>query len=510
MVILPHLRSIRFGALVLIGLCTSTWGHAGAAHAATPPDRLAILQLLRQDRFDELEARLKRYTDRYRAGRTSDEFVEQAYRAFASADPAVEQKLDAWTAARPKSPAARMARALFYLNLATVSRGQALARNTPKVRFRDMRDYTGKSAADLKAVLERDPQFGIAYATLIQIAMMIGHHRAADAVNNKGLEMDPRSTLIRWRYLYSLTPWWRSVRSRPRIASALARHVLKGLLREWAVPEREPEVPATIERQLASIDSASIENPALEPLKGFGDYVIAELLGRRGRRQEAIDYYERALRYGPYWYYLQRQGENFKRLELYRDAAKSFTQALNVRPQVSDVLGDRASVKRKLGQFDSALMDLDMALSLSPRDPYILLELAYTLREAKRYDGVLPALDQAMLYGAHNEYIRDTRGRFLLYQLKRPADAIADLRRATELNPRSKQYWYNYGLALYRTKSCKASDALDAYLELCEAGAECWDQAMEWAAHIAELLKEPKVCPTREAEWREDGHDGHR
>ena len=134
-------------------------------------------------------------------------------------------------------------------------------------------------------------------------------------------------------------------------------------------------------------------------------------------------------------------------------------------------------------------------IPVDPRNPRILLQVAYALRQVKRYDDALSTLDRALLYGAHDDDVRDTRGRILLYELNRPADAILDLERATQLDPGSKKYWYNYGLALYRTKDCKAVEALSTYRKVCEAGARCTKTSMAWAAEVIEYLKNPRICP---------------
>lgn len=121
--------------------------------------------------------------------------------------------------------------------------------------------------------------------------------------------------------------------------------------------------------------------------------------------------------------------------------------------------------------------------------------MAYALRQVKRYDDALSTLDRALLYGAHDDDVRDARGRILLYELNRPADAILDLERATQLDPGSNKYWYNYGLALYHTKDCKAVEALSIYRKVCEAGARCTKTNMAWAAEVIEYLRNPRICP---------------
>ncbi len=87
------------------------------ADKAVPADRVEILDLLRQKKFDELDLLLKIYLEDYQAGKASDQILNHAYYAFRSADPALQPLLDRWVATRPKSSAARMARADTFLKL---------------------------------------------------------------------------------------------------------------------------------------------------------------------------------------------------------------------------------------------------------------------------------------------------------------------------------------------------------------------------------------------------------
>lgn len=481
----------KLAVFVLLGIYLGLWSHSTVADpGAAAPDRLELLRLLRQSNFDELDVQLKQYRDDYQAGNISDHIVEQAYQSFASADPDLEPKLNEWIATRPDSHSARMARALFYQKLGLISRGYALSRKTPDERFAAMRDYLDLAGSDFSAALELNPRLSIAYGSLILIAMMRGDDAASDSLVRKGLEADSRSFVIRRRYLFSLVPWWRGVSS-PSDGS----NPYMSLLREWLGAEDRIEVPKSIQRFVAEIEQDAVDNPVLEPLKGFGDYVIADLLSRQDRREEAAEYFEKALRFGDYWWYLYRQGYNYFRLNRFDDAVASYTRALEAWPQVPDTLDWRARSLRKLNQLDRAFADWDLALSVDPRNPIILVQVAYALRQVKRYDDALSTLDRALLYGAHDDDVRDARGRILLYELNRPADAILDLERATQLDPGSNKYWYNYGLALYRTKDCKAVEALSTYRKVCEAGARCTKTNMAWAAEVIEYLRNPRICP---------------
>ena len=166
---------------------------------------------------------------------------------------------------------------------------------------------------------------------------------------------------------------------------------------------------------------------------------------------------------------------------------------------VPDTLDLRARSFKRSGKPEQAIADWKRALSMDPRNPRILVQLAYGFREAKQYDDVLSTLDLAMLYGANDEDVRDARGRILLYELNQPAEAIADLRRATELDPTRSKYWYNYGLAMYRAKDCEAEGALASYQSVCATSSDCSAAMLKWAADAIRYLKNPRVCPTQPA-----------
>lgn len=462
-VAMPYSSPSWLWAIVLsLGLCL--WGQIDTALARSP-ERLELLGLLQERQFDELEGRLAGYLQGYRAGEISDHVLERAYNAFASADPALERLLDEWIAARPESYSARMGRANYFQHLGLVYRGHR--RRTPKDRGPLMSESFARAKSDLAAALEINPHLGVAYGSLIVIGMVLGKHAEVDALVRTGLEADPRSFTIRRRYLYSLVPRWRAGTEKPFEA---------------------------IRNFVAEVERDAVDNPALLPLKGFVDFAVAGALAWRGRREEAVAHFEKALRFGDYWWYLDRQGYNYYWLQRYDDAVASFTRALKAWPQVPGTLDWRARSWRKLGQLDRGFADWDSALSLDPANPRILVQVAYGLRDLQRYDAVLSTLDRAMLYGADDENVRDARGRILLYELERPAESIADLRRATELNPRKKKYWYNYGLALYRIKDCEAVPALTTYLKVCEAGAKCKADNPEWAS---EVIAGQAICDSR-------------
>jgi hypothetical protein len=81
-------------------------------------------------------------------------------------------------------------------------------------------------------------------------------------------------------------------------------------------------------------------------------------------------------------------------------------------------------------------------------------------------------------------YIRDARGLVRLYDLYRPAEAIADLKHAAEVRPNTRHYWRNYGRALHALHDCEATYALARYWNLCDGGARCTEGNVKWAKAI--------------------------
>ena len=452
-------------------------------------ERAELLQLLHQEKFEELDARFEAYFNRYRAGEISDHHIEQAYHTFGSADPGLQSKLDAWIAARPDSASARMARAVYNAHLGWINRGTALARNTPEQRFEIMRNRFSAAWSDLSAVLALEPEHGNAYGLLIQISMALGGTESTDALARAGLQADPRSFVIRRRYLFSLTPWWRGYPQPAREATSLRER-----LHQWFEGGERDGVPDEIRTFVAQIEMDGQENSALSPLEGFVDYVRGALLARERRREQAVEYFDNARQFGDYWLYHHAQGQNFYYLGQYEDAVASFTRALEAWPEGPNALNWRARAYRRLGQLDKAFDDWETALSLDPSNPKILVRLAYALREVKRYEDVLTVLDRALVYGEYDDDVRDARGRILLYELGRPADAIEDLRWATELEPNSKR-WYNYSLALYRIRDCKAAEALAIYRAVCAVGTTCSEKNLAWAGEAIAHLQDTRICP---------------
>ena len=204
----------------------------------------------------------------------------------------------------------------------------------------------------------------------------------------------------------------------------------------------------------------------------------------KGRSEEALMLLDNAIEDSGYWIYRHKRADVFFGLERYEEALEEFNEALAEWPQLADVLAARARAHHELGDSQAAFADWDAAFALDSYNPKSILYRAYALRDLERYDEVLALLNQGMVRGADDLYIRDARGRILLYELDRPAEALADLKHTTELQPNSKRYWHNYGRALIALYDCESTYALARYWNLCDRGARCSEGNVEWAKAI--------------------------
>lgn len=463
----------------LLLFCVST---VNATASAELVSRHKLQDMLRQGDFDALEQILAGAEQSYEAGQVPDSMVEHAYYAFGSADPELEARFGEWIAAKPGSHQPYLARGTYHRHLGWISRGGAYVRDTPDQRMDLMHKHFELAAQDLKTALARKPSSGVAYGFLIDISMAAGRRDERKALLRTGLKADPRSFTVRRRYLVGLTPWWGGGRSSAKGRQAQAYPV---------------EVPDVLWSFVSEIEQDTAETPALRPLLGYVDFVVAEILRRDGRNEEAVEYYKRAAEFGDFWFFRYQEGRNYHRMKRYGDAIASYSRSLELWPDNTATLKRRARVYRVMEEFEKAFADLDKALSLDPRNPELLLEKAYALRAVGRYEDAVATLDEAFYYGEFNDDVWDARGRLYLYELDDPALAIDDLRRTTELDPTSRRYWYNYGLALYKSRDCKAREAYSSYLDVCpKYGNKCSEGDKKFAAEVIQFLSNPQICPS--------------
>lgn len=434
--------------LSLVAVLLALWPTT-AAGTERFPDKLELVGLLRAGQFEELEARLTTYQESFEAGRIAEDVVDAAFLAFANSDLALEPRFSQWLLRFPESYAAPLARGVYYGHLGWLSRGGGYVRDTPKLRFAEMRNYYSLAVPDLKLAIRLNPKLSVAYGVLISLGNISGVGVSAKRILEAGLRAVPRSAVLRSHYLFTLLPWW------------------GGSLTEiWYFTERtKREFP---------------DEPRLKPLEGFYDYTLAETLTRSGEKEKAIAYFDQAIGYGGDSNYYLSRGQTFYALEQYERAIVDFDMALRVRPQIATVLDWRALAHRRLGQYDEAFADWELALKIDPMNPTILRHRAWGLRVKKRYREAEADLTRALQFCAYDSRVHHARGYLYTYHLNQYDKAILDLKRATLLAPKVARYWYNLANALFRNLDCEFLAAASTYVRLCRSGSKCPANQLKW------------------------------
>ena len=467
----PKVRTCLTAAL-FVALVAAAWtalSQPAAGKAAG--DRLSLLALLDTGAYERLDAHLVGLRRRYERGDISEAKLENAFAAFASADPGLQPKLDAWIERRPRSFAAHLARGEYYRHLGRIGlQNGPLYPQAGKIP-ESSSGFFALARQDIQAAVERYPRLGIAYAALINIAMAENKGEEADLWFRLGIEADPGSVSIQRAYLLSLRPWQR--------------------------PEQDPaELMAQLDALVKDLHETHEDDPNLAALRGFHDYITAELLRRQRRHSQASRYYRDALAEGSDWVFLRGAGINAFQSARQVAAVGFFTDALALRPQDPRLLDSRARALWSLGNHETALADWRLALSIDPGNPHILYGYAQALRSLGRAETAAEVIAGATPFAQNSPKIRGLRGQMLLADLGRPRDAIPDLRYAVKLDPHAGESWRAYAEALYRSNDCDAAAiAIVTYQRLCANGTRCPDGDVTWAKDALRGTRDPDICP---------------
>ncbi|MEP6858700.1 MAG: DUF4034 domain-containing protein, partial [Gemmatimonadales bacterium] len=308
-------------------------------------DRLAVRRLLVSKSYDVLDRVLAAYGDSVLRDYRVEYRLFDAYAAFGVAVPAFEPFLNEWVRKRPKSAAALLARASFYRASGWNARGTRYASETPKDQFRRMNYFFERSAADLGAAHRLDPKSIVAYRQMIDISTTVSDRGSVRTLMAEAMKLQPSSFLLRATYMHNLLPrWGGSYEAMAQFAAESAPYAAR--------------------------------NPRIKALGGFADWDKGRLSESAGDKGDAIEAYERALRFGNFWQFRYQRGEYNSRSHQNEEALEDFNSVLAQYPQNDEALSARATVEYELGRlafgeakaayFSQAFRDIALAATLDP------------------------------------------------------------------------------------------------------------------------------------------------
>ena len=129
------------------------------------------------------------------------------------------------------------------------------------------------------------------------------------------------------------------------------------------------------------------------------------------------------------------EAEILMRLERFEEAMEVYDLSLNEFPQDTDLLYARAMLAEKLDRIALLESDLTNILSREPNNADALNALGYTLADrTDRLDEAYVLIKRAFDLKPDDHYVVDSLG-WVLYRMGRHQEAVAQLRRAMEINP---------------------------------------------------------------------------
>jgi tetratricopeptide (TPR) repeat protein len=304
------------------------------------------LKLLRHD-WDGLEQELSRR----QLGGDEESRAEArylfAFDAFVSGDSALQPHLDSWVAASPSSAVARVARGIYFVQMAAAAMPRDESR-PKRASDREISRWLALAGADADAVVRLDPSELMAHVIRLEMIPLEWRGREPREAYEAAIRLRPSTLHARALYLEQLTP-------------------------------RFDNPPARMLRFADSAQHFATLNPRLRVLLGMSAFERGRDLAVRERHVEAVAMFTKALAYGDYWQFRYERGMEYYRMDSLSKALVDLNRALGERPGHVPALVGRAltfaHLARARGEEGSAdLMhradaDVRMAALLDARDP---------------------------------------------------------------------------------------------------------------------------------------------
>jgi tetratricopeptide (TPR) repeat protein len=457
-------------------LCIGLLGWATAAWAAYPQDavdKTHIIQLLKADRFAELDTLFSRLQDGYELGKVDELTVMYAFQAFAAPDPALQVHLEKWENQSPDSFAMHEALGDYHQQLGWVLRGGGRAKDLSRHQLSGMVDHFRIAEHEYSQALALRPKLIPAYAGLISIYNGVGLTKLQKQAMLKALLLaDPASYLIHYQYLYALQPKWGG-------SFAAMADYLKQKVRPY-----------------------ESQNPMLKSLEGFPHYVRADELycgcGDGGIFKVDLAAAEKeisaALKAGMNPMYVWEQADIYRAEGKFSKAVDSYSRALEQRPQNTGILTGRGWSYYGLGDYDHALQDYDRALYLDPRASDALRDRGILYYAQKQLDNAKNDLEASLAYGNGDISIYRYLG-YIEFTRKDFQGAEERLGKAIEMGDHDAEDYFYLAASQWKDKKCSFVKIARAYLQLCSEQGDCKPDNMRWARGDADYAVSKGICP---------------
>jgi len=179
---------------------------AGAPMRASAEE--PITELLKAEKFTELDERLSTVQKKFEAGTLGEIELRNAFRPFYNLRGVEAEKLRTFAAAASRSYVAHLALGIYFKRRGLDARGETSWRDVPFADRSRMESAFEDALKELKASLPLTPKPYLSAFHLLHVAVYLGQQQEALVLLREGNKMLPDNGLIRGRYATSLTPRW--------------------------------------------------------------------------------------------------------------------------------------------------------------------------------------------------------------------------------------------------------------------------------------------------------------
>lgn len=297
--------------------------------AAEEASDIRTMQMLKQKEFKRLDAEVNALIKAYSLDYTRERELDLALDTFFRMDPDLEPFFSGWTSAFPRSPAAHLAKGIYWSGMAWKKRGTKYLSDSTKEQIDGMQYYFEKAYSEFEAAKSIDPKLVHALCYQMEILMNFGRQEQILKLKDQALTINPYSLTARWYYISSILPRW---------GGSVAQ----------------------IQREVDLAKPYYDKNPSLKILDGR---VIAEMGDQSffsGNFTQAIQFYSIALKSGDHWYYNKQRGEAYYYLQESEQSNKDIDIAIALRPNYPRAYFIRGVNYYRLGKYDRAIDDFSM------------------------------------------------------------------------------------------------------------------------------------------------------
>ena len=433
------------------------------AHANEFLDRSILLDDLNSGRWDALEQKLGTLQKQYENGDTNDAYIEHALDTFAHSSPQTLTGLNAWVEDRPDSAFAYAARGVHYwriywqgaLNNSLNWDGSDRVFHAPE-GFIYQGDELAKARVNFEKSISLNSKLATSYAYIISLAMFEKDQVAKGIAYRNAMNNVPTSDGVRWRYFFSLTPYWGGKKTNVKLEIKLADFFAKR--RDHAgAPE------------------------------SFLTYFEAKQKGVRGGHTAKLKLFGQAMTETTRWFIGYDYADVLRRNKDFEGSIEIAKAQLKRYPQNPLIFDSIARANCNLERYEEAFEYWEKSAKFDPHDPEMLdfrawcrIDWGLKIEDGRittdittaqqQYELALSDMQAAVLYAGNRRSIRYRRASILTYQLKRYEEALLDTEYLIALRPKNTSYLNLHSQVIFSLHDCNFKKLDIKLADLCQKG----------------------------------------